>query len=331
MTDKPNDNLDVLLRLSLSGLHEAFGRPIDNAERPPFQALRTYIVARAEAYHNRAAGQLWPWTSEPIVQRHRFTNLFREYDRESLNFINLVIKDSSLSLEDKRLNALLFRTWNRGDVFQALGGPWKTADFEEHNFADTVFKANQRLQSSKLTSYFTDAFMVSGMTRSARKNWMDHFGSLPPVPLLMFWFAREWVSLDTTISKRADEEIAKLKQIQGIGDFLAYQIWVDWTYIEGYPFSENWYTVAGPGCIQGLKILFPYWPKGATWEEGLVYLYLCQNALFQLPPETFKERKPEDQKLNLMALENIMCEFSKYMRLSQGQDIKPRRPLHQGE
>ncbi len=118
-----------------------------------------------------------------------------------------------------------------------------------------------------------------------------------------------------------------LRTIKGIGDFIAYQVWVDWTYIQEYPFSENWFTVAGPGCKKGLKILFPNWPRGYTAEEALLYLVANQEGLLQQPWNTYTDRPEGDQHINLMAMENVMCEFSKYHRILSGQNIKPRKPI----
>lgn len=109
-------------------------------------------------------------------------------------------------------------------------------------------------------------------------------------------------------------------KIEGLGPFLAYQIWVDFTYIPEYPFSENHFTIAGPGCRAGIDLLFLN-KDGMTHEECIFWLRDNQNGVYEQfgydRQKFWSEEAPEDQCMNVMQLENMFCELSKYTRCVQ--------------
>lgn len=106
-------------------------------------------------------------------------------------------------------------------------------------------------------------------------------------------------------------------KVEGLGPFLAYQIWVDFTYIPEYPFSENHFTIAGPGCRNGIDLLFLD-KDGMTHEECIFWLRDNQDDVYRqygYDRETFwSAEEPHDRCMNVMQLENMFCELSKYTR-----------------
>ena len=117
--------------------------------------------------------------------------------------------------------------------------------------------------------------------------------------------------------------------IEGLGPFLAYQIWVDFTYIPEYPFSENHFTVAGPGCRAGIDLMFQD-KDGMTHEECIFWLRDNQDAVYgplgYNREEFWSAEEPWDRHLNIMAGENMFCELQKYTRCVEAiqQGKKPR-------
>lgn len=105
--------------------------------------------------------------------------------------------------------------------------------------------------------------------------------------------------------------------IEGLGPFLAYQIWVDFTYMRGYPFSENHFTVAGPGCRAGIDLMFLD-KDGMTHEECIFWLRDNQDDVYSqfgyVREQFWSAEAPEDQCMNVMQLENMFCELSKFTR-----------------
>merc|ERR1712066_265060 len=113
------------------------------------------------------------------------------------------------------------------------------------------------------------------------------------------------------------------KSFGGIGPFLSYQIAVDVGYFYPKVFDENLYTVAGPGCKMGLKRIF-HNPKQLPSETLIQWLVDNQERYFESlkvdPKELFDDIDPKyESRLNLMAMENCLCEISKYIKVRRGE------------
>lgn len=108
-----------------------------------------------------------------------------------------------------------------------------------------------------------------------------------------------------------------LNKVEGLGPFLAYQIWVDFTYNPDYPFSENHFTIAGPGCRAGIDLLFLD-KDGMTHEECIFWLRDNQDDVYRQygydRNAFWSPEEPHDRCMNVMQLENMFCELSKYTR-----------------
>jgi hypothetical protein len=60
---------------------EVGGRPI--AVTSVFDTYWRFAAARQHIYEARLAGRPGPWTADPILRQHRFTNCYRAADRVS--------------------------------------------------------------------------------------------------------------------------------------------------------------------------------------------------------------------------------------------------------
>lgn len=118
---------------------------------------------------------------------------------------------------------------------------------------------------------------------------------------------------DVWNAKSQEEAYFHLLKIRGVSRFLAYQMFVDLTYIRDFPFSENHFTVSGPGCDAGLSLLFDD-RDGLNSEELLFWLRDNQNLLNVDFGSLMVDVPVSERGLNVMSAENCMCELSKYVR-----------------
>lgn len=313
-----------------------------------------FVVKRHQIHLKRMNGQAKPWTTDPILQNYRFTNVFREYDRETRNLIRLVHKSDKLNWYEKLINIILFRLWNKAETFEGLGGPWSFSSFtSQESFMNALASALQRAETVGATnSWFTGAFMTSGLNQGLRKieiyeqKAIDYPNFLRP----LFGAAKAFLYIVYLIHKKphqpafidSPEHVLELcEQVSGVGDFLSYQMFVDMTYLDWFPFSENEFVVSGPGCHMGLNFLFDDGfgnsidPRNGYSDEELLYwLRDNQDRFFAdmnlNPASVFWDRPKGDQRLNIMSLENCFCEFSKWVRLYRGQSAKL-RPFQGGD
>jgi hypothetical protein len=56
-----------------------------------FDSYRRFAAERMRIFHQRADGMPGPWTDDPVLSRHKFTNVYRAADRISQYLIPEVI------------------------------------------------------------------------------------------------------------------------------------------------------------------------------------------------------------------------------------------------
>lgn len=268
-----------------------------------------------------------PWTKDSVLQDFRFTNVRREHDRETRWVIENISKNRELSYEDKLLNTILFRLYNKHETAELLSMPIhfsRFPDWDPERYRG-VFEA--ALQENPNLKLFTGAFNTGGLKR-ALKWYLPKDDPKGSMPMRVLWFIKYLIGeriVDKVKSCRRQNEVCdELSSYMGLGKFLSYQIFVDMTYIEEFPFSENEYTLAGPGCVMGLNYLFED-RDGMSYEECLFWLRDNLDHLFVEnlgkdwdPGRVFWDLPEWDRKFNVMSLENCFCELSKYIRAKEG-------------
>lgn len=292
------------------------------------RSLYEFVCARYEAHINKDVLEKEPpWTDDSTIQKYRFTNVRREHDKETKWLIKHISCNTGLCYEDKLLNTILFRLYNRHDTAELLSMPIKFSKYElwDPEWYRSLFEA--ALVENPERKFFTGAFSVSGLKRllsqyvpiNIKNNSME---------MRMLYFMEtlieDRVCGKLRLCKSPIEIVNTLMEYDGIGDFLAYQIFVDMSYISEFPFSENEFTIAGPGCMVGLDFLFVD-RGGMSYEECLFWLRDNIDSLFtdclNKPwdaREVFWDLPEYDRCFNVMSLENCFCELGKYIQAKQG-------------
>lgn len=264
-----------------------------------------------------------PWTTDQVLRDFRFTNIRREHDKESKWVIEHITSNPELSYEDKLLNVILFRLYNKHETAELISMPFKFSETPDWNpeWYRSLFEA--ALVEDPKRVFFTAAFNTAGMKRTLKKVTGESY-----IPMRILKFIKilinEGLVDDIKACTNQQEVYQTLTDYNGIGHFLAYQFYVDMTYIAEFPFSENEFTVAGPGCVMGLNYLFED-RDGMSDEECLFWLRDNLDRLFveELGKDwdakrVFWDLPEEDRFFNVMSLENCFCELSKYIRVKDG-------------
>ena len=264
-----------------------------------------------------------PWTTDQVLRDFRFTNIRREHDKESKWVIEHITSNPELSYEDKLLNVILFRLYNKHETAELISMPFKFSETPDWNpeWYRSLFEA--ALVEDPKRVFFTAAFHTVGMKNTLKKVTGESYA---PMRILKFIkiLINEGLVDDIKACTNQQEVYQTLTDYNGIGRFLAYQFYVDMTYIAEFPFSENEFTVAGPGCVMGLNYLFED-RDGMSYEECLFWLRDNLDRLFveELGKDwdakrVFWDLPEEDRCFNVMSLENCFCELSKYIRAKDG-------------
>ena len=311
-------------------------QPVLNEEN--FKHLHRWILDRYAVHVKKDVhGIPAPWTDNPIIQEFRFTNVRREHDKETKWVIEHVCK-VDMSTANKWINLILFRMINKSETCRNF----MPIDFENVDWS-TIYDYVSRAPEDYVM--FTNAFRTSGVKGAAVKAlghtsaFKDRENGVPPV-ISVIQYCQQLYDNEEFIQHlgncvTAQDFFNTLQSISGIGFFLAYQIFVDWTYCEESLWSENEFVVAGPGARRGLDLVFEN-RDGMTYEEALFWLRnnwvdICSwHGLPWNPDEIFVDLDPSDRYMNVMSLQNCHCEISKYIRAVNGTG-RPRNKYHYEE
>lgn len=339
----------------------ATASPILNVKN--FRRCLTWITERYSIHVKKDVERLAPpWTDDPVLRGHKFTNVRRTHDRESRNVIAGICERTDLTMAQKVQNLIMFRMFNVWSTLELIGAPFK-------NFGSLdLDEIRAKLATADGERLFTNAFNCGGLKQCLAFPDLDYVNhqeqrhggmmvkimdlpnmhekvmdykearamaqaeperytiegwepnmAMRVVRYLNTFFGRhpEWVEmfLLCTTQKQA---FLKLNEIRGLSEFLGYQVFVDCTYCPEYPFSENEFTIAGPGCKMGLDFIFED-RDGLTYEEAIFWLRDNQVLLFRSygfpePVDFMTDLPLHERALSVMDLENVMCETSKYVR-----------------
>jgi hypothetical protein len=210
-----------------------------------------FAAERHAIFLRRARGEEGPWTDDPILQRFKFCNTFRAADRVTQYLIREVIYGEharDLMAEDVFLRIVLFRLFSKESTWEALeaaAGGVQRATLDEHLLGEALDDLKSR------QSIYTAAFILAAP--SVFGHQAKHRNHLA---LVASMFRPAGLGADLAHARRLQDVYEALLRYPAIGPFLGYQIAVDLNYTEHLAFSENEFTVPGPGAIRGLRKVF---------------------------------------------------------------------------
>jgi hypothetical protein len=308
--------------------------PIFNKEN--LKHLEFWIKERYSIHIRKDVEKLsFPWTNNQILKNFRFTNVKRYHDRETLWLLKNITRNSELDFEERIWNSILFRSWNKSTTLEILGAPYKK---EEYNRGSDHFRplVDDAVKNNPDYVWYTNAFNTGGLKQTWQykdgKGYRDGYRKTSDAETkpdheknmtLRVFFMMDWVNenkvIEKILSSKSQQECFEiLLTIPGIGPFLSYQIFIDLSYDPHFQFSENEFTVAGPGCKRGINWVVED-RNGLSYEETIFWLRDHQSELFSIDFNSLMYDLPEeDRSLTVMDLENSFCEISKYLKAFYG-------------
>ncbi|UXA15845.1 hypothetical protein KXD97_32405 (plasmid) [Mycobacterium sp. SMC-8] len=273
----------------------------------PTQVFDTYwrfAARRQQVYEARVAGRDGPWTSDPVLRVHRFTNCYRAADRVSQYAIREVAYTGDQRPAELIFRILLFKMFNKIDTWRlltaALGTPTLTTfDLDRYGAVlDSAFAGGQRLYSA--------AYVMPAPGFGAARKHVNHLRLLQRM-------LDDDLAGNLTSAASMQEAFELIKSYPGMGDFLAFQFLIDINYSTALNFDEMEFVVAGPGARDGIRKCFGAQSAGiehdiirymaASQQEHFERLGLPFGGLFGRP-------------LQLIDCQNLFCEVDKYARVA---------------
>lgn len=264
--------------------------------------LFRFAQERHRIYERRERGEQKPWTRDKILQRFRFTNMYRELDVVT-KWIAENWRDPYANERHLWFAMTVARFLNVPEALQEMGFPMPWGSRRDRVLR--ILKA--RKQRGEIV--FSGAYMV----RSDPCPKIDYVGSV----LDRLWKDRERIAeVIYRVPCYLQDLHETLVPYYGMGTFMSGQVIADLKYVKPLSGAEDWWTFAGsgPGSRRGLNrvlnrpIATPW--READWHDQLMLLHdhirlHCKKQGMPLP--------------HAQDLQGWLCEFDKYERTRLGE------------
>lgn len=265
-----------------------------------------FAVLRQDVFFSKIEKNKFPWTNDPILSKHRFTNAYRASDRVSQYLIKEVIYNPNLSDSPKEVlfRILLFKLFNKIETWELL-----KKNIEDITYENFDFKKYDAILSNamdhKKTIYSAAYIMPPVRSFGHSRKHSNH------LELIDYIIKNDTAKklMDTNKMQHAFDII---KEFPGLGNFLAYQILIDINYSNILNFSESEFVVPGPGALGGISKCFTD-TGGLSNVEIIKFMTDRQEMEFERLGLTFKTLW--GRSLQLIDCQNLFCEVDKYARV----------------
>jgi hypothetical protein len=275
----------------------------------PIQRYFNWINERHKIYLAKERGDAWPWTQDPILQKYKFTNPFRENDRDTKWMRQVWENGRELQTPGELLfNTCFFRIFGGTPFLEAHGiilGDWDTTDTK--TLARDMLNKGQKV--------FTGAYIVTnqGLKLPKEEVVVDLF--LKPI-----WDNRDNLAHHMQVSSSLETSHIALGHYRGWGGggFMAYEVVTDLNHNGFMPAPEDrlsWAN-AGPGAKRGLNRIhdrpLDKHSRGTDWNHEMMMLLVESDS--------YLSRDCADTGMvDMRMIEHSLCEWDKYERVRLGQ------------
>lgn len=264
-----------------------------------------FACERQRIFEQRMAGHPGPWTDDPILAQYKFTNAWRASDRATQFLIREVIYgNEEQDPDDLLIRIVLFRLFSRPATWRALeeaAGPVTRRTLLDGSLARALGTLRSR------GPIYTNAFILCANSAFGYPRKHDNH-----LALLREMAKNRRLAKAVGHAGSLRELYLALCEYPLIGQFMGYQLAIDINYSELTDFSEDDFTVAGPGAERGIRKVFPdaRRPEMASIIQRMVAEQdeRCEDLGFA-PPRLFGRR------LHAIDCQNLFCELDKYARV----------------
>ena len=275
-----------------------------------------FAYERQNIFYKKLNNEPKPYTSDEILATYKFCNCYRVLDRVSQYLLKNVIYNNPSKYADRDIlfRIILFKLFNKEDTWEYLKE--KLGDITLDKFSFLIY--DKLLTERKNSGYklYNDAYISC-----ANKAYGYDLKHQNHLALLDQMFIKDKIYNKIKFCSSMKEVFDILKSYPLIGDFMAYQLVTDINYSNVTNFSENSFTVAGPGAKRGIKKCFSNL-NGKSYEDIIKYMYDMQEIEFKRLNLDFKYLS--NRKLQYIDIKNLFCELDKYLR-EKRPDLKTNR------
>lgn len=268
-----------------------------------FRSYWRLAAEREKIFFKRLQGEPGPWTDNPILRHHKFTNAYRASDRVSQYLIRHVIYQGEQSPKEWFFRTLLFKFFNSITTWELLTarlGALHSSDFSVQACDEVLTAAMETGRS-----IYSAAYIMPSGGKGIRKHQMH-------LSLLQQMLADD-LPEQVAQAPGMRDVFLHLRKYPSMGDFLAYQFATDLNYSPLTNFSEMEFVCPGPGALDGIRKCFSH--KGGYSDEELIRIVADhQQGMFMQMGLEFLDLW--GRPLQLIDCQNLFCEVDKYARVA---------------
>ncbi len=278
----------------------------------PRETLFYWMKERYSVFCKKEAGAPKPWTDDPILQKFKFTNVFRQDDRVSRELLKVIKEHMDAGHSDESLffAGLVFRMFNWPDTYLALEQAGLIKFWVKEDAAK--FLKQRKEQGNKI---FTGAYVITnnGLKDDKIDLVCDSLDKMHKhlSPLL------QHIRNENTL----ESAVKALTTFPMVGGFIGFQLAGDLMYGPLMPNPTDRFTWAqvGPGSRRGLNRIFGR-KLNATPSDSQCTKEI-QELLAEYHANPFIQNSPWPVDMHI--IQNCLCETDKYLRVQNGEG-KPR-------
>ena len=291
----------------------------DNRHLVPENILSFYsfIYARHRVWYNRFVLK-FPrknWTNDEVLKKSRYTNVYRELDRGTLWWFSHINKRYK-SIEDTIWRTCVYRLLNKVETFDIIGVPY-LEQFKKAKFRIGWFGDIQKLLNGGV-KVWTSAHIT--LQSNLKANRLENYQTILEKLVLNINALYKNIVNNNSIESAFQE----IRKEYGFGPFTSYEVATDLAYCDWSIFNNDTWANAGPGCIPGIKLIFPWAKNQEDYLWCMKLLRSIQKDAFDKYDLNFKKIIYNREFLSLRNIEHSLCEWRKYY--SQVRNIGRARP-----
>lgn len=305
-----------------------------------FELFFKIMFDRQEIWHNRfILKKERPWTENEIFQNYKFTNVYRELDRNSQFQIKHIFTPFRKTKNRKEFvwQIMFFRYFNNPEFFEFIkdeGYFQDKLDSEKTYYIPSMEDFDSDVLKCAMEDFreiggnpFTNAYLTNSQ---ACPGWTrDQCFAYKVIPTLK---EMNTEITNILIKAKSPEEIIKvLLKLPSVSNFMAHEFYQDFTYAPRYSevklmrFDQDDYTNVGPGADAGIRWIFPDRKSGKDKLQAIYDLrdlavdILAESGKFKFlgydinKGEYFYDKN--NPKITLHQVEMWLCEFQKYKKM----------------
>lgn len=273
------------------------GPIIDSMPNLPVYAW--YFNEREKILRRREESKSRPWTHDPILDCFRFTNVFRDDDKVSmqLNHVCGGIFDQRLRM----FNAIAFRMFNCLEGYRLVSPKGYVKRWDEK--AVMARFDNARANNKQI---FGGAYLIANSLASGFPKHQFYVRLLTKI-----WKDKAWLLRVVTENGTLQHASEILQEYPGIGGFLGYEFALDLEANDILIAPDDKYTWAniGPGARRGINFIEGV-DRNTRRNQKDCLLWL--RDMYDIASEFIDLRVIYLYDIDMRLLENGLCETSKY-------------------